>query len=168
MMKKQLLSALLLSSTVLFACQSNEKQQDESTQGEAIVEEQQTKLTTSEIEDYAYSQLPDTYDWGYVYSEEDNILFFVYDGFYLNLMDAQKYLETTKLETDWYAETNQMFRFNNRVADELTEMGYDGDVAVMIQDDYKETMFMTTTATQDMNGYDWYDGVYKEKGNGER
>ena len=140
--------------------------ENETTQQEEIDEniQQKESLTASDIQSYADSQLPDTYDWRCAYYEEENLLLFVYDGFYLNLMDTQKYLETSKLKTDWYAETNQMIRFNNRIADKLEEMGYDGDVSIMIVDDYQEAMFVVTTGED----FEWIDRVFNVKGSGER
>ena len=79
-------------------------------------------------------------------------------------MDAQKYLDASKFQTDWYAETNQMIRFNKRMEKELRAMGYDGEVATMVEDSYKETMFMVTTGED----YEWVDLVLNVKGNGER
>ena len=85
--------------------------------------EQGNVLTLSEINEYALNQLPDRYDWRCVHDIEANILMFYYDGFYLDLMDTQRYLEASKLKTDWYAVTNQMIRFQSRVQDDLEKNG---------------------------------------------
>ena len=128
-MKKHLLGAVLLSGLVLFGCESNEKpvSNGESVANESVAE--QKGLTATEIESYILSQLPDKYDWSCGYSEESNLIIFVYKGFYLDLMDAQKYLDASKFQTDWYAETNQMIRFNKRMEKELRAMGYDAIVS---------------------------------------
>ena len=163
-MKKHLLGAVLLSGLVLFGCESNEKpvSNGESVANESVAE--QKELTATEIESYILSQLPDKYDWSCGYSEKSNLIIFVYKGFYLDLMDAQKYLDASKFQTDWYAKTNQMIRFNKRMEKELRAMGYDGEVATMVEDSYKETMFMVTTGED----YEWVDLVLNVKGNGER
>lgn len=87
-------------------------------------------LTASDISHYANSLLSDTYDWTGQYYESA-VFWFI------------------KIKKDWYDETNQMIRFHPRIRNGFSEIGYEGTVAVMVMDDYQESMFIITTGKED-------------------
>ena len=42
-----------------------------------------------------------------------------------------------------------MIRFHPRIRNGFSEIGYEGTVAVMVMDDYQESMFIITTGKED-------------------